>query len=214
MGDELGSLFDALWQQLNFAKMKWREYVTLFGTNETRIALLNAAAPRFFGRLDSILWEDILLHIARLTDIPKTFGRPDRSNLSIRALPPLINDPSLRDRLTQHVGYAVDAAEFARDWRNRHIAHRDLQRALDRHAEPLAFASRASVNTAFEQMQSVMNEVQVHYLDSETHYDVPNSAGGATTLLHVLHYGVQKMSERRERIARGEWNREKDEPKL
>src|ERR1051326_2048217 len=186
MGEDLGSLFDALWQQLNFAKMKWREYVSLYGTNEKRIALLNAAAPRFFGRLDAILWEDILLHIARLTDSPSTFGRQDRANLSIRALPPLINDLSLRDTVTQRVRSAVDAAEFARDWRNRHIAHRDLQRALERDAEPLAFASRACVNGAFEKMQAVMNTIQVHYLDSETHYDVPNSSGSATSLLHEI----------------------------
>ncbi len=210
MGEALGSHFDALWQQLVSAKRKWGEYVTLFGTNEKRVALLNAAAPQFFNLLDSILWEDTVLHIARLTDLSNTFGQRNRTNLSIRAFPELITDARLRDALATHLKAAVDATGFARDWRNRRIAHRDLQYELDRSAKPLAFASRASVNTAFEKIEAVMNAVQLHFLDSTTHYDTPISRGGAMTLLHTLHYGVQVLNDRQERLARGDWNWEKD----
>lgn len=214
MGESLGSQYDGLWQQLVFAKKKWGEFVCLFGTNEQRVDLLNAAAPSFFHLLQDIMWEDVVLHIARLTDKVRSFGRQTLANMSLRTLPDLVNITA-RAEVEERVRAAVDATEFARDWRNRHIAHRDLQLALDRNVQPLAFASRACVNIAFEKMQEAMNTVQRHYFDSETHYDVPSSHGGAMNLLYVLHYGVQIMAERKERLARGEWNWEKDRlPKL
>jgi hypothetical protein len=212
MGDLLGSQFDALWQQLVLVKSKWNEFLALFGTNEKRIELLNASAPHFFGLLQTIMWEDIVLHMARLTDPPNTFGRRDRANLTVRALPELIDSIARRDEISQQLERAIQATEFARDWRNRHIAHRDLDLALERNAEPLTAATRQSVREAFEALQSVMNAVEAHYFDSETYYEVWDSPGGALNLLHHLHHGLQYAKEREKRLERGEWDPEKDSP--
>jgi hypothetical protein len=204
----LGRNFDALIQQLTFAKWKWGEYVTLFGTSEKRIELLNSAAPQFFNLLDGVMWEDILLHIARLTDSPTSAGR---GNLSIRSLPALIDDAALRETVSEMLCHVVNASKFARDWRNRHIAHRDLNRALDGgSAEPLAFASRASVNATFDTMESVMNVVQMHFFNSEHRYELLISRGGALTLLHTLYFGTEVMKDRQRRLGRGEWDWKKD----
>ncbi len=44
MGEELGPIYDALWQQVAWLHRKWSEYVILFGTKESRVVLLNEAA--------------------------------------------------------------------------------------------------------------------------------------------------------------------------
>ena len=81
MGEELGSLYDALWQEVAGLHGKWSEYAALFGTRESRVDLLNQAAPYFFRIVQDSLWEDVLLHIARLTDPPKSAGK---SNLTVQ----------------------------------------------------------------------------------------------------------------------------------
>lgn len=79
MGKDLGELYSALWQEVAWVHSKWAEYVQLFGVKESRIDLLNRAAPRFARLLQDSLWEDVLLHIARLTDPAKSMGK---SNLN------------------------------------------------------------------------------------------------------------------------------------
>lgn len=47
MGLELGETYEALWQEVVWVHRKWAEYAALYGTKESRVALLNKAAPRF-----------------------------------------------------------------------------------------------------------------------------------------------------------------------
>jgi hypothetical protein len=72
MGPELGRTFNKLFIEFCQLHVKWREYVTLFGT-QSRIDLLSKTATGFFGLIEDSLFEDILLHICRLTD--PTTGR-------------------------------------------------------------------------------------------------------------------------------------------
>ena len=70
MGKELGGQFNRLYNECLWLHLKWSEYVSLYGTSPARIDLLNKSARGFFVLLDSSLWEDVLLHICRLTDDP------------------------------------------------------------------------------------------------------------------------------------------------
>jgi AbiU2 len=142
MGELLGTLFSGLWQDVATRYFYWKEYVTLFGTKPERIALLNRAAPFIFRTIQDELWESTLLSLARLTDPSNSQGNPDRSNLTIQALPALIVDAKLKAEVEKLVAEAVKLTEFCRDWRNRRIAHRDLKLALGDSTKPLANGSR------------------------------------------------------------------------
>lgn len=195
MGTELGEFYSALWQELAWTHSKWAEYITLFGTSSARIDLLNQAAPRFFRTIQDSLWEDVLLHVARLTDSPRSAGK---ENLSIRRLPTLA---VLADEteLSELVDRAVESAAFARDWRNRRIAHRDLSLALGKPVESLAPASRQAVKGALKELVEVMNWLASKFLDSTTMYESHDP--DAEALLYVLRDGLRHDAERRERIA-------------
>lgn len=166
---------------------KWREYCELFGTSPERTELLNAAASRFFGSLDEILWENVLLHIARLTD-PFRPGRG--SSLTVRQLPQLISNKQLRSKIDGLIARALEAAKFARDWRNRRIAHTDRSLALDPTAARLAEASRLKVNEALRALDTVMQSIHQHYFDVTLSYDIVGGPGDALDLLRVLKDGV------------------------
>ena len=67
-----------------------------------------------------------LLNLARMTDPAFSMGRKDKANLSLQALPDLVKDTGLKSTVAELIDNALKATEFARDWRDRFIAHRDL----------------------------------------------------------------------------------------
>jgi hypothetical protein len=197
MGEELGALYHALWNELAWLYSKWGEYVELFGTKPSRIELINKAAGHFFRVVQDALWEDSLLHIARLTDPPRSAGK---ENLTIRKLPDLItHEPTKRD-VSELVEIAVEKADFCRDWRNRHIAHKDLGLAMKTGAEPLKPASRAKIKEVLGSISDVLNELSSHYMQSTTCFEGIGSSAGAVSLLYVLDDGLRADEERRERL--------------
>lgn len=200
MGQELGPLYDAMWQQVAWLHQKWEQYVELYGTKESRLTLLNQAAPLFFRVVQDTLWEDVLLHIARLTDRPTSVGNP---NLSIRRFPGVIEDAQTKLAVETLIAEALTASEFCRDWRNRHIAHKDLRLALDASALPLKPASRAKVKEAIRALDAVINAISSRYSDSTTHFDGIGTSGGGRSLLYVLDDGIKADEARRERLRNG-----------
>jgi hypothetical protein len=201
MGEPLGKLYSSLWQEVSWLNFKWIEYVELFGTKPSRIELLNKAAPAFFRMLQDLLLEDTIIHVARLTDPPKSVGK---ENLTVQALPPLIADPQVSKNVADLVQTAIDASYFCRDWRNRHIAHRDLKLANEEGATPLESASRQQMKQAIEAIAEVLNAVSSHYSESTTVFDIGGLPGGASLLLYVLDDGIKAQKERQERLKRGE----------
>ncbi len=200
MGPELGSIYDALWQELAWVSMKWQQFRELYGCNPERIDLLNAAAGLFFRVVQDAIWEETLLDLAKLTDPPESRGKP---NLSLRRLPPLVSD-TLRARLEALVEEAVEKTAFARDWRHRHIAHRDLDLALKRGAQPLLPASRQHVTEALSAVAAVLNAVNEHYRNSTTVFDLGfDEPQGAVSLLYVIRDGLEVKEKRRRRLKDG-----------
>jgi hypothetical protein len=177
MGKSLGQQYNALWQEVAWLHTKWREFVELFGSKPSRIDLLNQAAPAFFRLIQDSLWENILLHIARLTDPPKSLGV--KANLTICNLADLVSFPQTSAAVRLLISVAQDKSRFCRDWRNRHIAHKDLNLALNASAAPLQAASRQCIREALSAIVAVLNEIEGAYMDSETHFEGPSRAGGA-----------------------------------
>ncbi len=202
MGAEIGTVYSALWQEVAWIHKKWRQYVELFGTSSQRIDLLNQAAPSMFRTVQGTLWDDVLLHLARLTDPPKSMGK---SNLSVRHLATLVANSPVGSRVESLGSAALDACEFARDWRNRRLAHRDLDIALGQSVQPLAAASRQSVKAALNALDEMLNSVSGHYLGSTTMFDLGPSGEDAVSLLYLLREGLKSREERRARVKRGEY---------
>lgn len=205
MGETLGKVFHALWQEVAWLYTKWGEYEALYGTKESRIELMNRSAPRLFRIIQDSLWEETLLHIARLTDPPETGKKEKRENLSIQRLHLLAPDESLKQTLEEKMNTAKSKTDFSRDWRNRRIAHRDLHLALDIGIFPLQPASRKAVKEALSAIADVLNTVTLHYNDSTTLFDIPNGYGGGESLLYVIDDGLKMDEEREKRIQSGDF---------
>jgi hypothetical protein len=204
MGEELGTQYAELWREIAELHLTWLEFVELFGTSTSRVELLNRAAPSFFRIVQDRLWEAVALHIARLTDPPYSSGRKDKTNLTIRNLSHLIHEPAVKSEVERLCDEALAASAFAREWRNRRIAHRDLDLALGGNVQPLEFASKQEVTAALEALAGIMNAIARRYLDSTTSFGSIIRPSGARNLLYVIDDGLHAAAARREQIKAGD----------
>jgi hypothetical protein len=205
MGERLGEQFSALWQDLAYLHMAWKEFVELFGKKRERVDILNKAAPGFFKLVQDELYAMVLLSIARLTDPSASMGQKGKENLTIKNFPTLIEHKDTKELVELLIESADMATEFARTWRNKWIAHRDLKLALE--DEPASLLPRVKiepVNQALESVVEVMNAVEGHYCESTTEYSFAGRLDGATSLLYVLHTGNRESDARAARLEKGD----------
>jgi hypothetical protein len=203
MGQALGEQYSALWQEVAWLHIKWGDYVELFGTKSSRVDFLNQAAPAFIGLIQDTLQEDIFLHLCRLTD-PSRLGK--KYNLAICNLAALVTDPQAQASLPALINDAVSKTEFCRDWRNRHIAHRDLSLALDASASPLEVATQQHVREALAAIVAVLNKIESIYMVPKTFFrNDGGRPGGALSFLHVIDDGIRVKMEWRQKFKEGRW---------
>ena len=169
LGEEFGAVFHGLWNDWAWGLMRTQEFRKLFNNAED-VELLNAiSGGGFLWDIQHIFWDDLMLRVTRLTDPIRT-ARKD--NLTVQRLPDFCTDPELCNEVRRRVTVAVNAAGFARDWRNRRISHRDLTQAIAPNAEPLAPANLRQVATALDAVHAVLNVISVHLLDEAIGNDV------------------------------------------
>lgn len=201
MGKELAAAYQTLFDDIVWLHFKWQQYFELFGVSAERVELLHEAANRFFGVVDGVFFEDTLLSLCRLTDRPEMGGK---RNLTLWSLPQLITDPPLMDSVAEEVEAAKGATAFARDWRDRHIAHRDFHLALSPPPRARAHASRAAVDKALSAIERPIRTLHMHFFAADIDFALHGEVGDALTLLHVLRDGVEAARQRDGRFERGE----------
>ncbi|MCO7039544.1 hypothetical protein NAG83_23865 [Pseudomonas carnis] len=183
MGAELGAMYCDLNDHLLDILLIWRQYEQLFAVDEKTVHLLNATAPAFFGVIQAQLWDSVMLGISRLTDRPVSFGN---KTLSIQALPELVDDSNVRDKVEIAVTKALSDADFARSHRNKRIAHNDLVHVQNRAGNALPGASREKIREGLQSIIAVLEILNGHYRESTMLYEDMISDGGAARLVAVL----------------------------
>ena len=134
------------------------EFERLYG-NAEHVALLNRVGAAFFGAVQQILWDDLLLRVTRLTDRPVSQGK---RNLSIQGLAEVCERAELPvEDLKEQVQVAVKAAEFARSHRNQRISHKDLDYAIG--GSDLPSTTLEQIRGALNAVHAVLQTVNMKY---------------------------------------------------
>ena len=184
LGEEFGTVYHGLWNDWAWGLLRIQEFRELF-SRVTHVELLNAVTGGgFLWDVQHILWDDLMLRVSRLTDPVRSAGK---DNLTVQRLPDFCEDPGLRDEVKSRVDAAVDAAEFARDSRNRRISHADLSRTLKPNAEPLAPVSLRRAAAALDAVHVVLNTISVRLMDAE----LMNEVAGAPRARAFVSYVKQ-----------------------
>jgi len=202
MGEDLGRVYNALYHDLSWLHMRWRMFRQVFATSPERADVLNATAPAFFASLETILVQDVVLELARMTDPPRSAGR---DNLSLRKLPGLIEDLDLKAQVESTLATVVERCEPMRDWRNRRLAHRDLELATKTASEELAGVSRATIEAALESCRTLLNLLELHYRDGTVAYEQGViGSGDGDSLAFYLEAGLKAVAQEYE-LERRKW---------
>ncbi len=187
MGSPLGELYFELHKEITWLHLKWKDFRALFASSRERVDLLNRVAPDFFGNLQRMMFEDALMHLCRLTDPPQSMGH---DNLTLQRLPNSITDPKLSTQVQSNVDVAKQQTQFARDWRNRALAHKELPQPMG--LQPLAQANLQSVEDALEKIRQTMNCIEQHYQGSPVNYaESVEPPGGVESLLRHLRRSLE-----------------------
>jgi hypothetical protein len=146
----------------------WKAYCSLFKERGS-VDLMNSSAPSFFNLLQRVLRDDIVRRVAISFDSPEVARRHNlvvdrvvhqsQCWLSVAQMHSLKN---LRDK-------ASDAVLAVRKYRNRILAHQDLNTAkgVDRYPR----LTGHDVTNAIECLFRVLNFVEVNVFGSETAYE-------------------------------------------
>jgi HEPN superfamily AbiU2-like protein len=195
MGEELGELQYLLWYDLTWLHLRWADYRELFGSDAQRIDLMNETAPAFFGHLNDVMWNDVVLDLCRLSD-PADMG--GKQNLTFFRLPHAVAQLPIESAISAGLEALQSSTAFARDWRNRRLAHRDWDHARDPSAIPLTGGSRASVEEALAAARRLMQISDEHFLNTTVFYEAPIPAvGGAHEMLYHLDSGLDAIRTRK-----------------
>jgi hypothetical protein len=185
LGEDFGSLVYAIRNEVTWLTFKWIEFSELFGTKETRIELLNQSAPFFFFTIQKVLWDNLILGIAILTDPIESNGK---KNITLKAIPFFISDANFRK-------------EIERDIK----AHMDYNFGIDlQNAKVLEPATREKLRSTIERIQSIYNKIELKYLGRTVGYKYLTSHRGAISLLHTIESGIRFEEQAYEKRKRGD----------
>lgn len=141
----------------------WRHHKILFEEGELRRTLLHQIAPVFFGDLNQLFIEQLVLQICRLTDPPVTMGR---INLTIEyvmreadfsgAPEDLARATALRDSIKIFRSKILPA-------RNRLVSHLDRDAVMAE--QPLGDASEAEWSQFWDDLEQFLHLIHTRYVD-------------------------------------------------
>lgn len=184
MGDELGANFYELCRKLVELHVVWQQYLQLYGDGPETMHLLNRTSGLFFKIVENELWDSVLLGISRMTDRPTTGSN---RNLTILSLPAMIHgNHALRIELDGLCNKAVASAKFARNHRNKRIAHQDHNYLVNPSANPLNEINKTLVEDMLAALRDVLNRLDDHFRGTTSMYERFADRSGARLLIHKL----------------------------
>lgn len=189
-----GEVFNAIYNQAIELMLRWNEFCVLFASSAERVQELNETAGYFFYTVQSTLYDDVLLRIRRLTDREKSMGK---DTLVLRRMV-LLCPSDLR--LEDLVKTAEAASDFAKEYRNKRLAHNDLDSILERSAKPMTKGSRTQVSNAVDAIYSVVQHVSKVHLDAPLSSRLIGPDGGAEALIASVERGVLAKKEYMEKL--------------
>jgi hypothetical protein len=224
MPQEIHETYNILRNQLIIRHVRWTIYRQLFGTDPARIALLNRFGDVAFGAIQGTMEDEAVLALCRMSDPAVTGkGKFARDNCTFNRLVDLVtaDAPETKTTLEPLLGNIEGARQGClKELRNRVLAHIDRETFANMAAGrpgPLR-PNRANIEDFLRAARELMNAVQRHYGNGETHYselNLPVGKDGDVLVTYLEEFGRRLDAEGNERTlladikrrARGEQDR-------
>jgi hypothetical protein len=181
---ELSDVYEQVHQEVIWLNTHWQMYEQLFGL-EQNVNLFNQLCP-FAGRvIQDALWDSILLHISRLCD-PASSGKYENASLERLNKELCQRDAEFGLSLNSNLGrIRDDFRSTISHHRDKRIAHSDLASRRANYSLLPAF-SRQQIRRLIADISGFMNQIQLYFWDSPTHYDFVAVRGGGESMVSCL----------------------------
>ncbi len=179
------AILNALESHIFTLHIRWKTLLDLFGSGDDTVKLLHETAGAFFNTVYSILLQDILLGIARLTDPLKTKGKENLVLKRIAQLPEVAADSSLLTASNEVLQEIKLLTEPFRDYRNQYIAHLDLPKSLGPSTELLPGIKTHDIDAVLEAFARLLNLVNGSLRGQRVQFKNVMVHGGAKSIIRA-----------------------------
>ena len=195
---DAGEIFFSLTQRTIEALNTWQIFLSLYAFGKERIQLLQEVDYEFFLVIRFSLRDHIRLQLAKLLDPARTLGHRNASLEGFLQASEAILPGSLRAEITSDIETVRGLFESSgiRNARNQLIAHSDLETIKGSRTIAGNGLYNSEFDSLFAALTRALNAVELHYLKSETVYDL-QPAGHAMGLISWLERAKRSYDEER-----------------
>ncbi|MDC7127310.1 MAG: hypothetical protein PQJ46_17235 [Spirochaetales bacterium] len=161
LGNDLGKLYYSLKNTLFSLQIKFQMYMSLYGSKET-VDILNEFQGAFFGEIQDILLDDIILHINKLFSYS---GKRDNKVLSFFCLPDLISDIVIKEKIIEILKKYNQNYLTTKTRRNKYIAHFDYQFFVNKKEIDISI-KMDDIKEIIDSMWSIIECIEDHYFNT------------------------------------------------
>jgi len=210
MGDDLGQVFFALWNEVLRLNLQWKDYQHLYGSQEG-VDVLISTAPALFRRIRDLYRSYFILSLSRFIDPAETRKRGrSHPNLSLQQLNRAVQEhpdcSAIAAQVTELIKAAQQACRAYKDWRDKTVAHRDLALSLDpTRLEQLPPVTPENMDRAIESLGAVLTPIYQRFIDNaDICYSPVSLHGDGSALLKHLRRSANFESRKKDCRLRGE----------
>jgi len=150
----------AIWNHITELHAEWKILLALFGASQAQSDFLNKVAGAFFDTVYQTLIRDILLGISRLTDPLSTAGKDNLVLERLAQLPEVVADSTLSSKVTAKLTEVKAEARPIRDYRNKYLAHLDLDASLGPGPDVLPGIKRQDIDVVLQGFSDLFNLIE------------------------------------------------------
>jgi hypothetical protein len=188
--EDICEIFMWLCQDIASLQSKWSFYLELFSSQEN-VTLLSDMAPSSFQIIEESLRSDLMISICRLSDPDKSLGK---DNLSFKTLIIKCNKIDKVDKLLEDF---LDACKPVQKYRNKRVAHNDLNTRIKPHETPLPGISRHQIDKILQLASQVLNVIYQEFIKTGELSFQANESGGADSLIYWLRMAKKCVDEKK-----------------
>jgi hypothetical protein len=181
LGDDFGSMLFFLHNKLINLNYVFEECEILFHEKNSNVEILNEYIPAMAMTFQNLIWNHILLEIAKFLDPAKT---NKKNNATLNKLIEFVDNEILKEMCERILADIRSESNFAIQLRNKKLAHYDLDISL--RTAPSPTSSFAQIRWVIEKFNELFNILNKNFLEMNFHYSSPNINGGATSLINCL----------------------------
>jgi hypothetical protein len=198
---EDGEFLHGLRLEILGLRYHWQLFTQLYSHSDERVETLKGVADEFFGVVEQLLWDHVLLVIGKLLDRAKTGGQ---ENLNFESAIDLLshrNGGNDVANLKQRLDTLRTDCELVKKIRHKRLAHFDKTYMIERlnPGSSLPGVNFTGLQKTIFEAETLMNEIEKGFGEEPVLYDSHDSIVGNDLVWYLEQAGSYKQVRERDK---------------